>query len=123
MFNADEQAEKSLIKKNPLELLAWLTALLWLALFSRAEHHFTLCPFANIGIEWCPGCGFGRSLRHLLHGDLAASIQSHWFGVPGFLILLYRIYTLCCQFLLSLKDQAIITNGPKHFFSNPRDQS
>ncbi len=58
------------------------------------ENHFTLCPLAVIGLEWCPGCGIGRSITQLFHGNIEDSWKHHWFGMPALLILLYRISTL-----------------------------
>lgn len=83
------------IKSFPLELFFWITALVLLAATNAHEHHFTLCPLANLGFEnWCPGCGLGRSISHILHGELTESFSEHWFGLPALLIILYRIYTL-----------------------------
>jgi hypothetical protein len=87
-----------------LELLLWITALVLLAMSSvqeaKAADHFSLCPLANLGFNWCPGCGLGRSLSHLLHGELRQSIQMHWFGIPALLVLLYRIFILSKQELI-----------------------
>jgi hypothetical protein len=81
--------------------LFWIIALVLLASASlpddTAHEHFSLCPLANLGFNWCPGCGLGRSLSHLLHGNFQESIRMHWFGIPALLILLYRIFILCKQ--------------------------
>ena len=82
----------------PLELLFWLTALLLLG-FAEVETgghkpHFTLCPVAYFGMDWCPGCGIGRSISQLLHGNWKESLAQHWFGLPALLILLHRIVVL-----------------------------
>jgi len=83
------------------ELLFWIAALLLLATSSQpnvTEHQdFSFCPVANLGITWCPGCGIGRSLSHLLQGHLRESLQMHWFGIPALLILLSRIFILFKQ--------------------------
>jgi len=79
----------------PLELVFWLTALILLAAADTHSHHFTLCPLANLGYEgWCPGCGLGRSISHLFHGEFTESFKQHWFGIPAFIIIVCRIYTL-----------------------------
>ncbi|MHA4893759.1 DUF2752 domain-containing protein [Pedobacter sp. PWIIR3] len=82
----------------PLELLFWVVALTLLALAQPVpagqEDHFTLCPLAAMGFDWCPGCGIGRSITQLLHGNLSDSLKLHWFGIPALLILLYRIMVL-----------------------------
>jgi hypothetical protein len=84
--------------KLPAELIFWIIGLGLLASASPADHqvkdHFTFCPLSNLGIGWCPGCGIGRSITHLFHGDFEASWQQHWFGFPALIILSYRILTL-----------------------------
>ena len=83
------------IKRFPLELVFWVTALVLLATANSHEHHFTLCPLANLGYEgWCLGCGIGRSISHIFHGEFTESFAEHWFGFPALLIILYRIYIL-----------------------------
>ncbi|OWK71509.1 DUF2752 domain-containing protein [Pedobacter sp. AJM] len=83
------------IKNFPLELMFWVMALVLLATANGHEHHFTLCPLANLGYQgWCPGCGLGRSISHIFHGDFAESFAEHWFGFPALLIIVYRIYIL-----------------------------
>lgn len=82
------------VSRIPLELIFWLTALTLLATADPAGHlhgdHFTLCPLANLGLDWCPGCGLGRSVIQLFHGHVKESIQLHWFGIPAVLIIGYR---------------------------------
>ena len=82
-------------KGLPIELLFWITALVLLATSNAHEHHFTLCPLANLGFEsWCPGCGLGRSISYIFHGEFVESFKQHWFGLPALLILLHRVYVL-----------------------------
>ncbi|MGY3054546.1 hypothetical protein ACVWYG_002753 [Pedobacter sp. UYEF25] len=93
-------------KDFPIELVFWLTALMSLAISDLSVHNFTLCPLANLGLEaWCPGCGLGRSISALLHGSFRQSFQQHWFGLPAFLIILYRI----TQLLKRKKQQINLT--------------
>jgi hypothetical protein len=84
--------------KIPAELIFWVIALVLLAgaspVDSHVKEHVTFCPLANMGLSWCPGCGIGRSITHLFHGDLQASWRQHWFGIPALMILGYRIGTL-----------------------------
>ena len=82
------------LKSFPLELIFWILALVLLATADPHAHHFTLCPLANLGLTWCPGCGFGRALSSLFHGEISASLAQHWFGIPGLLLIAYRIYQL-----------------------------
>jgi hypothetical protein len=79
----------------PWEFIFWITALGLLAIAEPhpygTPHHYTLCPLANLGVDWCPGCGIGRSISQLLHGNVAESWRYHWFGIPAVLIISYRI--------------------------------
>lgn len=86
------------LSQLPLELIFWVAALIFLAVTAPVDHHhgdhLTLCPLANLGFDWCPGCGIGRSIGTLLRGDLKASLNYHWFGIPALGILCYRIVIL-----------------------------
>lgn len=82
------------IKSFPLELGFWITSLMLLAMANPHEHHFTLCPLANLGIDWCPGCGLGRSISSLFQGELKESFNFHWFGLPALMLIIYRIVKL-----------------------------
>ena len=77
-----------------VELTFWILALALLATANPSAHHFTLCPLANLGFDWCPGCGLGRSITAIFNGDLKSSFQQHWFGILALLIIIYRIYQL-----------------------------
>ena len=85
------------LKQFPLELFFWSLALVLLATSASSVHHFTLCPLANLGFDWCPGCGLGRSITALFHGDVATSFKLHWFGIPALGLILHRIYQLSKQ--------------------------
>lgn len=82
------------INRFPIELVFWLLALVLLATANPHEHHFTLCPLANLGFDWCPGCGLGRSITALFQGDVKGSFAHHWFGIPALLLIAHRIYQL-----------------------------
>ncbi|MGV3684167.1 MAG: DUF2752 domain-containing protein [Daejeonella sp.] len=89
--------------KWPLELIIWSGALIFFGLsYPQRVHHFTLCPLENLGFSWCPGCGLGRSVSYLLHGEFSLSFKQHWFGIPAFGILICRILQLLNKFLLNL---------------------
>src|SRR5512143_4264999 len=77
------RASTSFVRRAGLEGIFWTAGLLFLALQTPSvEPHFTLCPFALAGFTHCPGCGLGRSLSFLLHGDVAQSLRMHLLGVP-----------------------------------------
>ena len=85
-------------RQIPFELVFWVAAVVLLAIAEPEvhghAHHFTLCPLANMGFDWCSGCGIGRAITQLLHGNIEESFAHHWFGLPALLIILYRILTL-----------------------------
>ena len=85
---------KIFLKAFPLEGYTWLSALLILAIVNMESAHFTLCPFNNLGIGFCPGCGLGRSIHHFIRLDFTGSFNVHPFGGVAFLVLLYRIFLL-----------------------------
>ena len=98
------------IKSFPLELLFWVSALVLLATSNPHAHHFTLCPLANLGLTWCPGCGLGRSISSVFHGEIRESFGHHWFGIPALMIIAYRIYQLTQQLVnkkINLKNRRI----------------
>jgi hypothetical protein len=94
------------VKKRlpPFELFIWIPALILLAISTPGASHFTLCPLANLGITWCPGCGLGRAITHVFHGEIKQALGLHWFVFPALAILLFRIAQLSKQFILSLKN-------------------
>ncbi len=95
--------ENQMLKKIPLELLVWTGALLFLA-FTKTSgiSHASLCPLDILGLDWCPGCGLGRSMRYMLQGDPLGSFNQHWFGIPALIILIYRIIQLLNNFIINL---------------------
>ncbi|MCF8318933.1 MAG: DUF2752 domain-containing protein [Sphingobacteriaceae bacterium] len=88
----------------PFELFIWITALSLLACSTPGASHFTLCPLANLGITLCPGCGLGRAITHVFHGEIKQALALHWFVFPALAVLLFRIAQLSKQFILSLKN-------------------
>jgi hypothetical protein len=83
-----------IVKAIPLEALLWLSGLVALAFADPSAEHVVLCPLALMEFDFCPGCGLGRSIAYLFHGEIVKSFQSHPLGVFAVLVLLNRIYTL-----------------------------
>lgn len=77
-----------------LEAIIWIIGLLFLALNSPVNHHFTICPIKNLGFTFCPGCGLGESISHLFRLELWESFTSHPLGLFAFIILSHRIFFL-----------------------------
>lgn len=71
---------------------------MFLALTRSGSVHYSLCPIDNMGMNLCPGCGLGRSIRYFFQGEFQASFSQHWFGIPAALILIYRVIQLINNF-------------------------
>ncbi len=79
---------------NP-EALIWISGILVLALIDvNGSSHFSVCPFKNIGIDFCPGCGLGKSIHYLLSLEIEKSLNTHPLGLFAFTVLVRRIYVL-----------------------------
>lgn len=82
------------LNKLPVELLFFLTALIGLYFLDSSTSHHSLCPLAAMGLDFCPGCGIGRSIHYFMHGNFKASLEMHPFGFFAFGVIIHRIYTL-----------------------------
>lgn len=77
------------------EAVVWTFGLLYLAfIHSPGETHFTVCPLANLGIDFCPGCGLGNSISYLFKGDFISSFVAHPLGIFALIVLTLRIFTI-----------------------------
>lgn len=104
------------------EAMIWLAGLLYLAaIHPTAELHASFCPFRTLGIGWCPGCGLGRSVSFLLHGNVQQSIHAHPLGVFGVLVLTYRIADL--QSWRWLRRRVSDAGASLHVLNNDRISS
>jgi hypothetical protein len=72
------------------EALFWIGALIFLAVSNPEVHHYTLCPLNNLGFDYCPGCGIGRSVGYFFHFDFKSSFYCHPLGIPAAILLLFR---------------------------------
>jgi len=74
------------------EALFWIAGLVYLAVIDPyASNHLSFCPLHNLGFDFCPGCGLGRSISFILHGDIGGSLAVHPLGIPALGILGHRI--------------------------------
>jgi hypothetical protein len=86
---------KKLLSLIGFEALVWIVGLVYLAVIhTPGENHFTVCPFANLGIGFCPGCGLGNSISYLFKGDFISSFHSHPLGIFAIIIITFRIFTI-----------------------------
>ena len=77
------------------EALIWISGLTYLVFFSPLDQtHFTICPLANAGIDFCPGCGLGHSITLFFHGKFIQSFNVHPLGFFALIIIIHRIYSL-----------------------------
>lgn len=82
------------IYKN-LEAFIWIAALIYLAFINPySTGHINLCAFNLVGIESCPGCGIGRSISSIFHGDILHSFEMHPLGMFALLIIGLRIVSI-----------------------------
>lgn len=89
---------KSILKIVEWEAVFWLAGLTYLMLINPYEvQQYTLCPFHNLGITFCPGCGLGRSVSFFYHGDLLYSIKTHPLGIIAFMLIASRVIKLCIK--------------------------
>lgn len=86
----------NILMKN-IEVICWVGAIVFLALTTPGENHFTLCPIAAMGFDFCPGCDLGHSVSLLLHGEFVASFKCHPLGLVALIMLTWRSATLINQ--------------------------
>ncbi len=98
-----------MLKSNNIELILWISCLTILIFINpHAENHSTFCIFKNLGIEFCPGCGLGRSIALIYHGELSESLKVHPLGLPALAIIIWRVISLLYMKFAGIK---IITGG------------
>jgi hypothetical protein len=86
---------KSVLKIVEWEAVLWMTGFIYLIFINPYQvQHFTLCPFHNLGITFCPGCGLGRSISFFYHGDILHSLKTHPLGIIAFILINVRIIKL-----------------------------
>ena len=84
-----------IVKQIRPEAILWIAALIYLITINPLRGgHLDFCVFHLIGIENCPGCGLGRSMSFLFHGDLVNSIRMHPLGIIAVILIVHRIITL-----------------------------
>jgi len=100
------------LQQFPGEGYLWSAAMLYLAFLSPlAQIHFTLCPIALTGLEFCPGCGLGHVISALLRGHVMQSLQCHPLGPFATAILTGRIIILA---LHAIKDRTLHCKTEQH---------
>ena len=107
------RARRTIITRHiDLELIVWICGLTWLALMDPdSGPHFSFCILKRLRVPWCPGCGLGRSISFLFHGDLIASIKTHPLGITALIILLARILKLLKRLLKRTQQDLTISSN------------
>ena len=83
------------LQRPETEAIIWIVALVYLLLVNPYQtQHYSFCVFKLAGFNHCPGCGLGRSIAFIYHGDFLNSIKSHPLGIFALSMILYRIVTL-----------------------------
>lgn len=96
--------------KSPyrIEMFFWIAGLIYLMLINPyAQGHLDLCLFQFYGIDKCPGCGLGKSISFIFHGDIIHSIQEHPIGFIALVLIIIRVITL----FFKSKKYYLITRG------------
>ncbi|WP_057936411.1 DUF2752 domain-containing protein [Algoriphagus resistens] len=79
----------------PLELIFWLGSLVAILLLDpHGDSHLSLCPLSQLGFEWCPGCGLGRSMSLLARGEFQDSWHMHPLALLAYVVIISRIWQL-----------------------------
>ncbi len=93
------------LQRPETEAVLWIIGLVYLLFINPYEtQHFSFCAFKLVGIDHCPGCGLGRSISFIYHGDILNSFRTHPLGLFALFIIGYRIISLLLksQYIKSL---------------------
>lgn len=71
--------------------LIWSIALMLLFFMDPTKNDVTFCIPRMLGFQYCPGCGIGHAIHHVLHLRFAQSLQEHWLGIPATVGIFYMI--------------------------------
>ncbi|WP_343847739.1 DUF2752 domain-containing protein [Algoriphagus jejuensis] len=83
------------LHRLPLELVFWVGSIIAILMLEPySESHLSLCPLSQLGFDWCPGCGLGRSMNLLAYGDFSASWSIHPFAILAYAVIFHRIWNL-----------------------------
>lgn len=109
---------KGLIRKIEWEGVLWFTALIYLCFVNPYQtQSFTFCLFHNLGIDFCPGCGLGRSISFLYYADIINSFKTHPFGILALLLISYRTAILAIKTYNNFHKTSEVVNGKRIRFN------
>jgi len=100
-----------LLRNLDFEALFWLSAFIYLTVINPyTPKHLNICVFSLMGIDNCPGCGLGKSISMIFHGDIIGSFNTHPLGIPALLLIVKRIYQLIKNKII-LRKKLEVFNG------------
>lgn len=103
---------RSIIKIIEWEAIFWTAGLIYLFFVNPYQaQHFTLCPFHNLGITFCPGCGLGRSISFFYHADFFHSLKTHPLGIAAFILISFRIFKLSKNMIKNFNNTKEVMYG------------
>lgn len=89
----------------PAEAWFWIIGLIGVAVAAPTlENTVTICIPSMLGIDWCPGCGLGRSIGHLVRGEFEASFSAYPLALPA-------VALLTAHIVLLIRKQRIQSRG------------
>lgn len=95
--------------KYNFELIFWIIGLTYLIFIDPYQTgHFSFCGFKLLGFDSCPGCGLGRSISLIYHGDIINSIKMHPLGIFAIVMISFRIVKII---QLNFKKYKGVYNG------------
>jgi len=81
--------------QHNIEAFIWISVILFLVISPvQSNTHFTICPLSLAGFGYCPGCGLGRSMNLVLHGQIAESLSMHPMGIFALSVFVARIISV-----------------------------
>jgi hypothetical protein len=84
-----------MLRQFPMELVFWIGSLIAILLLDvNAGSHLSLCPLDQLGFDWCPGCGLGRSMNLLARGEIQASWSMHPLAMLAYVVIFSRTWQL-----------------------------
>jgi hypothetical protein len=96
---------KKLIKGINKEMLIWVCGFIFLAFVDPdQERIFSFCPLHILGLDFCTGCGLGRSVAYIFKGEFGASFYTHPLGYFALFILTFRIIQLFIHSYKNIKN-------------------
>jgi hypothetical protein len=100
------------INTFPFEAIIWILAFVLLMMNDPGDTHtVSLCPFHNLGLGFCPGCGLGTSISYAFRGNIEASINAHPLGILAIIILAHRIFILMKRYFIEINTQTKNNHG------------